>query len=382
MQKKIIIGILIIWIFGMSLIGLLMPKRTFSEMENRYLAELPAISFSSIADGSFEEKFEVWLNDHFAMRDYFVRLSKIKTYALGVREFGDVYYAEDDTLLRKLSVNRERLDKNNAALIQYADAAEVPVDFALIPGAVDIWSAKLPSAAPHVDQKAMIQDVYQTVRQGTEALQKQQEECYVNCIDLYDTLAAHDEEYIFYHTDHHWTSLGAYYAYSAYAEAIGCPASAVTEYPDRLLSGNFKGTLYSDVPLPWIRPDEIHAYVPEGNIGVTVFDGSKYKEGRLYAEEHLQEKNQYTVFLGGNQPIVVIQNPEAGQEKLLIVRDSYMDSMAPFLTADFSELHLIDPRYYKQSLNQYIKEHDIDRVLICMSLSSYMESTGLPAVLR
>ncbi len=76
------------------------------------------------------------------------------------------------------------------------------------------------------------------------------------------------------------------------------------------------------------------------------------------------------------------RNSKLRQEKLLIVRDSYMDSMAPFLTADFSELHLIDPRYYKQSLNQYIEEHDIDRVLICMSLSSYMESTGLPAVLR
>lgn len=382
MQKKIMIGVFIIWIFGISLLSLLIPKRTFSEMENRYLAELPAASFGSIADGSFEKRFEVWLNDHFAMRDYFVQMSKIKTYVLGVREFGDVYYGEDDTLLRKLSINRERLKKNNAALVQYAIHAEVPIDLALIPGAVDIWSAKLPSNAPYVDQRAMIQDVYQSVGQDAEKSKKQNEESYVNCINLYDTLAAHHEESIFYHTDHHWTSLGAYYAYSAYSEAISHQVSVFTEYPDRLLSDDFRGTLFSDVPLPWIRPDEIHAYVPEGNISVMVFDGSKYKEGRLYAEEYLQEKNKYMVFLGGNQPIVVIQNPEAVQEKLLIVRDSYMDSMAPFLTADFSELHLIDPRYYKQSLNQYIEEHDIDRVLICMSLSSYMESTGLPAVLR
>ena len=128
MQKKIMIGVFIIWIFGMSLLSLLIPKRTFSEMENRYLAELPAASFGSIADGSFEKRFEVWLNDHFAMRDYFVQMSKIKTYVLGVREFGDVYYGEDDTLLRKLSINRERLKKNNAALVQYAIHAEVPND--------------------------------------------------------------------------------------------------------------------------------------------------------------------------------------------------------------------------------------------------------------
>ncbi len=372
-KKYIVIFIFTFWIFGMSLASLLMPKRTFSQMENRYLAEFPVASLRSIADGSFEEKFETYLNDHFVMRDFFVRLSKIKTYALGIREFGDVYYAKDDTLLRKLAPDNARLMKITKAILQYAQMAEVPIDLALIPGAVDIRGEQLPENAPNYNQKAMIQSVYDSL---------QTKRSYANCIDLYSTLKLHAQEDIYYHTDHHWTGLGAYYGYVAYRESIVGAAPALAAYQDRLLSEDFRGTLYSDVPLPWIAPDEIHAYVPEGNISVTVFDGMEYKKSELYVEEHLQEKNQYTVFLGGNQPIVVIQNPDVQGEKLLVVRDSYMDSMAPFLTADFSELHLIDPRYYKQSLNTYIAEHDIDRVLICMSLASYMESTGLPAILR
>lgn len=373
-KKHIVIGIFTVWIFGMALASLLTPKRTFSQMENRYLAEFPVASPRSIADGSFEEKFETYLNDHFVMRDFCVQLSKIKTYALGIREFGDVYYARDDTLLRRLSPNNERLTKNTEAIRQYAETAGVPVDLALIPGAVDIRGEQLPKNAPNYDQKAAIQEVYASLEADKQS--------YVNLIDLYSVLKLHAQEDIYYHTDHHWTSLGAYYGYAAYRESIAGTAPALTAYQDRLLSENFRGTLYSDVPLPWITPDEIHAYVPEGNISVTVFDGMEYKKSELYVEEHLQEKNQYTVFLGGNQPIIVIQNPDTQGEKLLIVRDSYMDSMAPFLTADFSELHLIDPRYYKQGLNTYIAEHDIDRVLICMSLASYMESTGLPTVLR
>lgn len=370
-KKRIIILILLVWIFGMSLLSMVMPNQTFSRMENRYLAEFPTVSLRNVLDGSFEEKFELYLNDHFALRDIFVRLSKLKSYALGIREFGDVYYAKDDTLLRRLKPNEERASANTAAIAEYAKNAEIPVDFALIPGAVAIWNEKLPDHVPNYDQEAEIQRIYDSLGSS-----------YVNCVDMYEALVSHDTEYIYYHTDHHWTSLGAYYGYAAYIDTIGQAAASIADYKDTSLSEAFLGTLYSDAPFPWIAPDEIHAYVPDENISVTVFDGMEYQNGELYVKDNLKEKNQYTVFLGGNQPLITVQSQKTQGEKLLIVRDSYMDSMTPFLTTQFSEIHLIDPRYYKQELSSYIEEHDIDRVLICMSLSSYMESSGLLPILK
>ncbi len=379
-KKHIIILIFTIWIFGMAIISAIMPKQAFSQMENRYLAEFPVVSLGNIVDGSFEDGFEAYLNDHFVMRDFFVRLSKMKTYMLGIRKFGDVYYAKGDTLLRALSWNPERATKNTKAITAFAEQATVPVDIALIPGAVDIWSEYLPDHAPNYDQEIIIQDIYDEL---TNIVNPEIDNgTYVNHIDLYSELKAHAEEAIYYHTDHHWTSLGAYYGYAAYQTDLGRSVKPIVEYEDRLLSTDFYGTLYSDVPLSWIKPDELHAYASDEGIEVTVFDGTSDQKGELYCMEHLQEKNQYPVFLGGNQPIVKITNSKGQDGRLLIVRDSYVDSLAPFLAQDYRELYLIDPRYYRKSLSTYIEEHDIDRVLICMSLASYSESTGLPVILH
>lgn len=355
----------------MSLYSLAAPKRTFSEMENRYLAELPGVSLRNVADGSFEEQFETYLNDHFAMRDFFVRLSAFKSYALGLREFGDVYYAKDDTLIRKLQVDQKREAYITSAIAKYAQNTEIPVCLALIPGAAGVWKDKLPEYAPNPEQQTEIQNIYEQLQESP-----------VACVDLYSAMAEHRQESIYYHTDHHWTSLGAYYGFAGYMESLGEEFTPITHYEDKLLSDHFLGTLYSSAPFSWIVPDEIHAYVPEESISVTVYNGTSYQKGELYAEEHLKEKNQYTTFLGGNQPIVVVQNPDVQGERLLVVRDSYLDSMAPFLATAYSEVHLIDPRYYKQKLSSYAEEHGIDRILICMSLSSYLDSTGLPPILN
>lgn len=371
LHKRCILIIFIIWIFGMSILSFVTPKKTFSQMENRYLAEFPVLSLEHIVDGSFEEKFETYLNDHFAERDFFVRLSKIKSFALGLREFGDVYYGKDETLLRKLKSDEDYAVKLTEAVAEYAETAEVPVSFALIPGAVDIRREQVPKYAPNADEELQIQDQYDVLKDSN-----------VTCADIYHVLSAHAEEPIYYHTDHHWASLGAYYGYAAILQSLGHVPADISEYNDNLISDDFYGTLYSEAPFPWIEPDEIHTYVPEAEITTTIYDGTGYQDGELYVESNLQEKNQYTYFLGGNQPIITVKNPAVQGERLLVIRDSYMDSMVPFLTADFEEVHLIDPRYYKQGINAYIEENEIDRVLICMSLSSYMESTGLLPILK
>lgn len=99
--------------------------------------------------------------------------------------------------------------------------------------------------------------------------------------------------------------------------------------------------------------------------------------GSLYVPEKLEEKDKYSFFLGGNQPLCVIQTQQKDAPKVLIVRDSYSDSLAPFLTQRFSELHLFDLRYNLTSVKSYVAEHDIDAVVVLYSFSNFVTGTNL-----
>ena len=101
------------------------------------------------------------------------------------------------------------------------------------------------------------------------------------------------------------------------------------------------------------------------------------EERPLYDTSFLSVKDKYSMFLGGNQPLAVVRTPHTDAPKLLIVRDSYTDSLVPFLTAHFSEIHLVDPRYYKLSVADYIQENGIDEALVLYSVSNFVTDKNL-----
>ena len=192
----------------------------------------------------------------------------------------------------------------------------------------------------------------------------------------------HKDEDIFYRTDHHWTSLGAYYGYTGLAQALGYTPVPLSDYDATVRSTEFYGTVFSSSGVRWVQPDTITTYVPDDGITVVshTYDnsGNPVEEQRaLYVESFLSVKDKYSMFLGGNQPLCVIQNPDASGGKLLVIRDSYADSLVPFLTPHFSEIHLLDLRYYKLSIADYIAQNGIDQALVLYSVPNFVTDSNL-----
>ena len=237
-----------------------------------------------------------------------------------------------------------------------------------------IWADRLPAGAPNASQFAIIDQAKNTATSAVWA-------------DLYTSLYAHKDEEIFYRTDHHWTSLGAYYGYVALADALGYTPVPLETYTETVRSTEFYGTVFSSSGVRWVRPDTITTYVPDTGITVTehTYDnkGNPVEKARaLYDTSFLSVKDKYSMFLGGQQSLGVVKTPNTDKPKLLIIRDSYTDSLVPFLTAHFSEIHLIDLRYYRLSVKDYIQQNDIDQALVLYSIPNFSTDTNLLWMIR
>ncbi len=349
---------------GFFLLNLLLPDRSFSEQENRYLQTAPQFSFASLFSGRFTDKFETYLTDQFAFRDSWITLKARSELFSGKRENNGVFLCGGDTLIEPFTApKQEDLDFSLDAIRSLSENAGVPVCFALIPSASEIWRDKLPDGAENDSQEETIRHAYAYT--GTTSA------------DICSALKAHSDEPVFYRTDHHWTTLGAYYGYTAVAEAMGFEPLPLTAYTENVVSTDFYGTAYSSSGFTWIRPDSISAYVPQDGISVVNYPEGQAENGAMYVETFLETKDQYKFFYGGNTPLLTIRTQQQNAPSLLILRDSYMDAMSPFLTAHFSEIHIIDLRYYKTSLRQYISEHDFDQILVCYNVKNFSEDGNI-----
>ena len=355
--------------------GAVVPDRTFSQMENRELAQLPTPTVKTVLDSTFMSNFETYTVDQFPGRDAWMDLKARTERAMGKQENNNVYFCKEDTLITRFDAPDQQLLTTNLGYVdQFAQKAGVPVYFSLIPGAADIWSDRLPEGAPNASQKAVIDQAASTLKN-------------VQIYDTYSVMSAHSGEDIYYRTDHHWTSLGAYYGYTALMEALGMTPVPLSDYTKTTVSEDFYGTIYSSSGVRWVKPDVIDTYVPDTGITVVshTYDnkGNPVEEARsLYDTSFLSVKDKYSMFLGGQQALGVVTTPHTDAPKLLIIRDSYTDSLVPFLTAHFSEIHLVDPRYSKISVADYIAEHDIDEALVLYSVSNFATDKNLVWISR
>ena len=359
-----------LFIGGMFLGSILLPDRTFSQLENRNLAAAPKLSWETITTGTFMEDAEDYVNDQIIGRDFWVALKAWSERVSGKQENNGVYFAKEDTLISRVDTpSQSDLEENAGYVNALVNNVDVPVYFGIIPSAAEIWSDRLPEGAPTADEKAIIDRLYNEVQTHT--------------IDLYSALAQHKDEGIYYRTDHHWTSLGAYYGYTALMDAMGLEAVPLDESQKVTVSENFYGTLFSSSGVRWVRPDTISTYVPDDGITVAshTYDnkGNPVEEPRqLYDTSFLSVKDKYSMFLGGNQPLGVVKNANNPDgPRLLIIRDSYADSLVPFLTPHFSEIHLLDLRYYKLSIADYIAQNGIDQALVLYSVPNFVTDSNL-----
>jgi hypothetical protein len=352
-KKNIIISIVFLLYLGFFSLGSLLVKdRTFSDMENRSLQTFPKIKLKSIADGSFMEDFESYMQDQIICKDGLVELNTAVAYGMNQRLIQDVYFADNDRMIQDYQYDESQLGKNVDYVNDFVEAhPEFEYTWLLVPTAADIYSDELPAYAPCDSQDEALEYVTEHAAEA------------ISLVIPKETLLEHKEEYIFYRTDHHWTQNGAYYGYVALCEGLGITPVAKESYRVNEPSTSFYGTLYSKAPLPGTKPDSIFLYEnPEGSYHVEYVDEG-WSQDSLYQYENLLIKDKYTTYLDGNHALLTITGNGSDPEPILVVKDSYAHSLLPFLADNYGEIHVIDLRYYHQSVSEYASEHGIKKIL-------------------
>lgn len=354
------------FIFAFFILNTALPDREFSEQENRSLQQRPPFSFDELFSGQYTKDFEAYTTDQFTLRDEWITLKAASELALGKRQNNGMFLCDGGTIIEPYEAPEDgKLEANMEALNKLVANTDADVYFALIPGKSDIWAHMLPQNAPRDSEKAAIDYCYSL----SDAVN----------VDIYGKLEEHSGEYIYYRTDHHWTTLGAYYGFSALAESMGLDCPDISEYGGReTVSEEFYGTSWSSSGFSWVEPDSMEIFVtePEG-LEITNYPQGSPVEGQLYDWSRLEVKDKYSFFYGGNTPLLEIETGVEDAPSLLILRDSYMDSLSPFLLESYSRIHILDLRYYRASLSDYIAQNGFDDVLVCYSIDNFSTDSNI-----
>lgn len=363
---NILLPILLCWILCNWFVR---PER-YNREENRYLAAAPSLTLSKLLDGSYGAEWVHYADDRVAARDVWTSFHSSAEAALGKRELNGVFIAEN-ALMERLEKPDERTVENNIQGIRnYLKNHPYQQGFLmLVPSAAAVQPQKLPAFAEVWDQWQWIENTENQLKSD------------LTPVTLQETFSSHREEELYYRTDHHWTTLGAYYAYRELAEALGLPVRGLEEYTARQVSDSFNGTLYSKSCFRGIAPDVITTYsigeIREARFGI---GDQATVQSSLYFPEYLTKKDQYAVFLGPNQPLVSIRTGTQNGKKLLLFKDSYSHSFVPFLTQDYEEILLADLRYLNQPLSQLVKLEEYQQVVFLYSVDVFthqMQTTKL-----
>ena len=360
MRNKNITSFFCLLLAVSALIGLLMPDRYYSEREKRTLTQKPKFTVANFISGEFSDELEKYLTDQVPLRDGWVTMKTYMELAIGKRESVGVYICKDKYLMDKFtSYSKKQLVANAAALVDLQEklAAEgISMNTILVPMAAQVLTDKLPAYAPVADYAAILQVL-------TDAG--------VDTTDVLSALVAHSSENIYYRTDHHWTSLGAYYAYCAWR---GIEPN-VDEWTQEVLCDDFYGTTWNKVPLPTVPAEEITAWYKHINRSVS-YNNGQYETDSIYERKYLSGSDQYAVFLNSNQAQTVIEG-SGKSGKLLLIKDSYGNTFSQFPVEDYAEVHVLDLRFFKGDVTEYAKENGITDTLVLYGTQSFVKDTRL-----
>lgn len=357
-----------------ALITIFKPKETFSDLENKSLERQPKLSAKTWFDRTYTDKLEKFVADHFSGRVGWLELKSGVETAVGKKEIGGIYILKDRLIEKVKTPDYSDVDKNVMAINNFAEENDFPVYMMLVPTSAEFYKDHLADFYPELDQKSFIDYVYSGLNDN------------IAMINVYDELKSHKDDYIYYRTDHHWTSLGAYYAYAAAGEIMGYDPHELSYYNVEHASDSFKGTFYSKTLNTSVKDDTMDYYhEPDGDKPLTVevtqvFGSDPEVSDSIYYRDYLNVKDKYASFLGTNAPIVNIKTGNEGG-KLLIIKDSYAHCYSQFLIDHYSEITLIDMRYIQISYKKIIDVSDYDEALILYNVSSFAGDTDLKKLL-
>ncbi len=382
---KLMIGIFAFVLLSVPISTIVLPKQERSENENRTLATFPTLinekkwekaeDFGGYVDAikwdyitvrdkpSFMDDIETYYADHLVGREQWVQAKNKLEMLIGKQEINGVYTVDDHMIQVFTEYDADDVQSSIDAMNTFAENhPELPCSIMLAPTAQEFFKDKMPSYNGYLSQKGFIEDVYEQMEGFT-------------TIDSLSFMSEHKDDYLFYRTDHHWTSLGSYYAYCSAAKALGYSAYSLNDFNIETVSSDFRGTLYSKTLDNGVTPDSIDYYHLKNNapeITMTVNTGTEEKVyDSLYVRDYLDVKDKYSSFTGSNQPIIEIDTNIENGKKLLIVKDSYAHSLVPFLANHYEKITMVDMRYINGDLNYFIDMDEYNQALFMFNAVSF-----------
>lgn len=393
----IFVSLLVLGLF-VSLIIPLRPK--FSEKEKRQLASFPSFSFSALFDGSFFKGIDSWFSDTFPFREAMISANERLE---EMRGFGDRIYglnndvvdvpvvptkngsesesttAESTTKEEKEPTVPDQLNDpietisgitvvgntgyaywyfNQSVADKYIStvnrtaqklSGQAKVYTMLIPTSIDItMSDALREKMNSGDQKKGIDYIFSSLSSN------------VLPVDIYKPLRMHRDKYIYFRTDHHWTALGAYYAYEQFADVKGVKPIALSKFEKKSF-GEFLGSYYTNSNNSALKknPDELIAYMPpyKTTLRYTTTDGTTVDWFLVNDVSSYPVSQKYSAFAGADNPYTVIENKSREKGKTcVIIKESFGNAVIPYIVNHYKKVYVVDYRYYKQGFIQLAKE--------------------------
>ena len=364
-------AIFLILLFGLAAATLLRPKSDFSERENRSLAMLPAPSAGSVLSGEFEQAYEEYLTDQFILRDRWIGLRSLAETLSLKKEIHDVYLADDGYLIEKHpGIFATQTAQSNIGFLSdfvskaAAELGEDHVSVMLVPNAVDILRQKLPPFASPYDEETYLARIRERIPAAS-------------WFDAAGVLRQHETEEIYYRTDHHWTSYGAYLVFREWMNSRGYGQIRDTDYDIETVTDSFEGTVAAKTGTR-VKQDRIQVYHSDKNTRyVLTYNQTDDVRSSMFLPGALETRDKYAYFFGGNYGLIEAETKADTDRRLLVIKDSYAHCFAPLLMDWFDQVDFVDMRYFTQRLSEFMEEKDYTDILILQNAAGFAEDTSL-----
>lgn len=363
-------------LLGLAIANLVWPKRDMIELENRKAAQFPAFSVEALLDGRWQSGFARWMQDQFLLRDAWINTQRAADEIVFQKaEEGGILLGKDQWMFTKLftidDATRQQTAKNVQAVAEFAARYPGKVTFLLAPSASVIYPEALPAGAPMADENALLDDIFAQVGESAAV------------IDLREPFTARRDEYLYFKTDHHWTTNGAYRAYEQF-----CALKGLTPFDrdahEAVTVEDFQGTHYSATRLWDVENDTITYYPLPNQMTIYNITGEAQYEPmtteNLINTDKFATRDKYAAFLDGNNGYSVIEGD--GEGSILVVKDSYANSFIPYLTANYEKIGVVDFRNFKYGLDSTIEREGYDEVLLLYNFQTFIADTDLIYISR
>lgn len=372
MIKKIIkypISILVLTIIlFITIIDISNKDKNFSSFENRSLAQRPVFYFDDFLKGRFSKDYERYINDQFVFRDTWIDLKSRSEYLLGKIENNNIIYGKDNFLFEKYEkVDEENLAKNIDSVLGFIK--KIPnnnVNFMIIPSSYTIYKDYLPYGINLVDQEFYINDIYNYLNNYNN----------IKTISLIDMFNENKDKYIYYKTDHHWTSFGSYLAYSEFVKNNNLSLVDINNLNKHEVN-NFYGTYFSKSK-NFNAESDLITYYDVPNLSVSI-DGVPVDN--INDNSKWSSSDKYSAFLRGNNGLTIIQNNDiSNNNKILVLKDSFGNSFIQYLVNNYKEVYVVDLRGFIGSFNEFFKSNNFDDVLIMYNFINLADDVNISKI--